>query len=167
MRMLLRRHLSARLWLSLVLLLARPVPPSPRVRRYFYFNDAAALEIYTLSLHSSLFFFNDTATTEISTLSLHDALPILGAARAARERRVSAGAPHLRRSGAAPAAPRARRAASRVLRSGRGGDGARSGHGHLPALGADEAGAPGVGRPHLGAAGRRGARRAAGLRRGG
>src|SRR3712207_7626703 len=27
------------------------------------------------------FFFNDTATTEIYTLSLHDALPILGAER--------------------------------------------------------------------------------------
>ena len=26
----------------------------------------------------SFFFFNDTATTEIYTLSLHDALPILG-----------------------------------------------------------------------------------------
>src|SRR3712207_6928716 len=29
---------------------------------------------------SSFFFFNDTATTEIYTLSLHDALPILGVA---------------------------------------------------------------------------------------
>src|SRR2546425_4262771 len=29
---------------------------------------------------SSFFFFNDTATTEIYTLSLHDALPIFGAA---------------------------------------------------------------------------------------
>src|SRR5256885_10280084 len=28
------------------------------------------------SLESSFFFFNDTATTEIYTLSLHDALPI-------------------------------------------------------------------------------------------
>src|SRR3712207_7875710 len=27
--------------------------------------------------HSAFFFFNDTATTEIYTLSLHDALPIL------------------------------------------------------------------------------------------
>src|SRR2546421_10454845 len=32
--------------------------------------------IYVLSLLSSFFFFNDTATTEIYTLSLHDALPI-------------------------------------------------------------------------------------------
>src|SRR3989442_7159934 len=30
-----------------------------------------------LSAHFSFFFFNDTATTEIYTLSLHDALPIL------------------------------------------------------------------------------------------
>src|SRR5436189_4600268 len=30
----------------------------------------------TLSVFSSFFFFNDTATTEIYTLSLHDALPI-------------------------------------------------------------------------------------------
>src|SRR5689334_25379892 len=29
-----------------------------------------------LVLHSFFFFFNDTATTEIYTLSLHDALPI-------------------------------------------------------------------------------------------
>src|SRR3712207_9238002 len=29
-------------------------------------------------LHASFFFFNDTATTEIYTLSLHDALPISG-----------------------------------------------------------------------------------------
>src|SRR5256885_14271542 len=49
------------------------------------------------SLHTRLstrfffFFFNDTATTEIYTLSLHDALPIFrpvgAAARDARERR--------------------------------------------------------------------------------
>src|SRR5256885_11119968 len=32
------------------------------------------------------FFFNDTATTEIYTLSLHDALPISAAARGARNR---------------------------------------------------------------------------------
>src|SRR5260221_6571532 len=33
--------------------------------------------LYRLPL-SSFFFFNDTATTEIYTLSLHDALPIYG-----------------------------------------------------------------------------------------
>src|SRR5256885_3349494 len=31
---------------------------------------------HLLPLHSFFFFFNDTATTEIYTLSLHDALPI-------------------------------------------------------------------------------------------
>src|SRR6266704_6533890 len=31
-----------------------------------------------LKLHPLFFFFNDTATTEIYTLSLHDALPISG-----------------------------------------------------------------------------------------
>src|SRR2546430_16754730 len=36
---------------------------------YYYFN-------HILSLFSFFFFFNDTATTEIYTLSLHDALPI-------------------------------------------------------------------------------------------
>src|SRR2546427_1544027 len=35
-------------------------------------------------LSFSFFFFNDTATTEIYTLSLHDALPILPPARGAR-----------------------------------------------------------------------------------
>src|SRR5256885_9860208 len=33
--------------------------------------------------YSNFFFFNDTATTEIYTLSLHDALPISGSLRAA------------------------------------------------------------------------------------
>src|SRR3989442_13971031 len=32
--------------------------------------------MYTLTADSFFFFFNDTATTEIYTLSLHDALPI-------------------------------------------------------------------------------------------
>src|SRR3712207_8516394 len=40
------------------------------------------------------FFFNDTATTEIYTLSLHDALPIYWAARRASTSRSSASATH-------------------------------------------------------------------------
>src|SRR3712207_6938104 len=36
----------------------------------------------SLSFTDLFFFFNDTATTEIYTLSLHDALPILRGARA-------------------------------------------------------------------------------------
>src|SRR2546427_9362504 len=56
------------------------------------------------------FFFNDTATTEIYTLSLHDALPISpprqpGGAVLARAR------PGARAHGAAPGAPRAARGA--------------------------------------------------------
>src|SRR2546430_14953698 len=44
------------------------------------------------------FFFNDTATTEIYTLSLHDALPISGGADARGARPAARGPP--RRSGA-------------------------------------------------------------------
>src|SRR5256885_15529469 len=49
------------------------------------------LFLSTPLLHSnpSFFFFNDTATTEIYTLSLHDALPI--SARGSTSRRVDRG----------------------------------------------------------------------------
>src|SRR5258706_9711850 len=40
----------------------------------------------SLVFFSFFFFFNDTATTEIYTLSLHDALPISGRGRAAGRR---------------------------------------------------------------------------------
>src|SRR6266496_4958656 len=39
---------------------------------------------YIFSCLSVFFFFNDTATTEIYTLSLHDALPILASARSSQ-----------------------------------------------------------------------------------
>src|SRR5260370_26839982 len=52
---------------------------------YFYTS------LYTLSF-LSFFFFNDTATTEIYTLSLHDALPI-SIRRQPREHAASAGKP--------------------------------------------------------------------------
>src|SRR3954449_8925383 len=39
-------------------------------------STAYAAVLLPLSLSSFFFFFNDTATTEIYTLSLHDALPI-------------------------------------------------------------------------------------------
>src|SRR5256885_5535794 len=42
-------------------------------------------ELFYSLLISSFFFFNDTATTEIYTLSLHDALPIYPAQRAIRD----------------------------------------------------------------------------------
>src|SRR2546430_17715449 len=63
------------------------------------------------SLLSFFFFFNDTATTEIYTLSLHDALPISRAARARRraatpDRRAvpscSAGPPRTARGSSGP-----------------------------------------------------------------
>src|SRR2546429_8259751 len=41
---------------------------------YFFFNSQS------YSIPSLFFFFNDTATTEIYTLSLHDALPIYAVA---------------------------------------------------------------------------------------
>src|SRR6266849_5251368 len=46
--------------------------------------------VYTCVCFLSFFFFNETATTEIYTLSLHDALPI---SRAAARRRTRAAAP--------------------------------------------------------------------------
>src|SRR2546430_7524544 len=49
----------------------------------------------------SFFFFNDTATTEIYTLSLHDALPIFGALRCGRFAWT-----HRWREGPAPDCPR-------------------------------------------------------------
>src|SRR2546426_8082294 len=48
-------------------------------------------------VHVYFFFFNDTATTEIYTLSLHDALPISPSERRARGRRHG----HVARRGAA------------------------------------------------------------------
>src|SRR5688572_33377293 len=49
---------------------------------------------------SFFFFFNDTATTEIYTLSLHDALPISPAAAGARAHR-ALGRAHAGRAGGA------------------------------------------------------------------
>src|SRR5262249_60540585 len=56
----------------------------------------ATLTLSVTSFHYSVlpfFFFNDTATTEIYTLSLHDALPIYG-----RTHRTDAGPRHQRRA---------------------------------------------------------------------
>src|SRR2546426_12536147 len=67
-------------------MLARAGSCRPNVSNFF---------LHLRILTSSFFFFNDTATTEIYTLSLHDALPISApgddarprAARARRRRR--------------------------------------------------------------------------------
>src|SRR3712207_8361638 len=69
-----------------------------------------------MSLYSVFFFFNDTATTEIYTLSLHDALPISSrragrsAARAGRAVRRRAGGPASWGPARRSSRPRARRA---------------------------------------------------------
>src|SRR5687767_15452677 len=78
------------------------------------------------------FFFNDTATTEIYTLSLHDALPIFGARhrlddRHPRQRDRGARQPegdHHRAQGVAP--PRCRHARPRADRAARGNERLRS-----------------------------------------
>src|SRR3712207_9032141 len=64
--------------------------------------------LQTVSTSGLFFFFNDTATTEIYTLSLHDALPIspdFRQSRRTRHRDALAWCRSCRRS--APAAPRA------------------------------------------------------------
>src|SRR5438445_9445241 len=45
-------------------------------RARFLLPTSVSLPTLLISLFSLFFFFNDTATTEIYTLSLHDALPI-------------------------------------------------------------------------------------------
>src|SRR2546430_14531439 len=44
-----------------------------------YYSQPRVITSNPLQVFSHFFFFNDTATTEIYTLSLHDALPICGA----------------------------------------------------------------------------------------
>src|SRR5574339_241532 len=55
----------------LILLLLLLPPPHSFSSLFLFF-----LPPLSLSISLSFFFFNDTATTEIYTLSLHDALPI-------------------------------------------------------------------------------------------
>src|SRR2546427_9657575 len=50
--------------------------PSVRLSFFFLFSLLVSLSFF------SFFFFNDTATTEIYTLSLHDALPIFAVVQA-------------------------------------------------------------------------------------
>src|SRR3712207_7252595 len=77
------------------------------------------------------FFFNDTATTEIYTLSLHDALPISGGAGGAGGGRAAAGC----RSGRARRHPHRR--GQRLLR---GRQRAAHGRGEFRAVGAQPGG---------------------------
>src|SRR2546421_3727187 len=62
------------------------------------------------------FFFNDTATTEIYTLSLHDALPI---SAFTKQVRAAARCHQLRRSGPAPPSPPERKRELRFTLSNR------------------------------------------------
>src|SRR5258707_15879880 len=77
-----------------------------------YIIDIIFFSLNKLSVRMfSFFFFNDTATTEIYTLSLHDALPIyrlrrLGSRPAGGPRPVGRGRPGRRRRGSRPATPR-------------------------------------------------------------
>src|SRR2546426_8378164 len=64
-------------------------------------------------LSSSFFFFNDTATTEIYTLSLHDALPIFGGARSGKRRAAGTSSRARWPYRSSPAAARRRRPAAR------------------------------------------------------
>src|SRR2546430_17115866 len=60
-------------------------------------NSALMSLIFCYVMYSSFFsffFFNDTATTEIYTLSLHDALPISEDIERSRNRRDSGGSEH-------------------------------------------------------------------------
>src|SRR3989454_617671 len=102
------------------------------------------------------FFFNDTATTEIYTLSLHDALPISLERRDAGDRR----APGALRRGGGAAAPRAgSRAARGVVRETVGG---RPGLSHGAGRAAAVHGRRYLAPPRAAAAHRHGARGGAG-----
>src|SRR5258707_15251399 len=97
---------------------------------------------------SSFFFFNDTATTEIYTLSLHDALPISRARRVRRRprrhpggHRGAAGSRRLRDEGAGgavapapgglPCRPGAGAGGGAFVEGGRAGGGAEIGRAHV------------------------------------
>src|SRR6266436_3951931 len=67
---------------------------------------------FTTAVGLFFFFFNDTATTEIYTLSLHDALPIRGRGRRCAAPHARRGGPRLRRP---PTRRRRRRGRARPL----------------------------------------------------
>src|SRR2546430_10350283 len=71
--------------------------------------------LFLCLLVSLFFFFNDTATTEIYTLSLHDALPICGNPERAASRRPCSARYCLRRDPAFGLAPAPADAAGRVV----------------------------------------------------
>src|SRR2546430_17410760 len=50
----------------------------PRPHRSTLLPYTMLASLYQINRSTTFFFFNDTATTEIYTLSIHDALPIYG-----------------------------------------------------------------------------------------
>src|SRR6266540_7189019 len=55
-----------------------------KIGLYFVFTVVDGVQDFFYARFFCFFFFNDTATTEIYTLSLHDALPICGATPGSR-----------------------------------------------------------------------------------
>src|SRR5439155_21082589 len=82
--------------------------PSSTPSQYELLFHTSSLSFYVLpSYLLSFFFFNDTATTEIYTLSLHDALPICRAVRPRGPTAVARSSPRARpRAGARVASTR-------------------------------------------------------------
>src|SRR5262245_66326568 len=68
---------------------------------FIYLSILCSVIVYVhcFVFYSFFFFFNDTATTEIYTLSLHDALPISSAGRPAGKPDGSASGAHRARYG--------------------------------------------------------------------
>src|SRR5439155_20032406 len=69
-------------------------------------SHVSQLSLFVFSLLIIFFFFNDTATTEIYTLSLHDALPIWEGRGAAAFRVRGSGGRHEAGAGPGPASDR-------------------------------------------------------------
>src|SRR3712207_9437590 len=99
-------------------------------------------------LHGSdhfFFFFNDTATTEIYTLSLHDALPISPMTTALRQRPVASSRARVSSMVRNPKTPGSRLPSSRRTPVSGGGDREPAGGSTQGGEGGAEASAPGTG----------------------
>src|SRR3989475_116508 len=132
---------------------------------FFFLKDEAPNEYLPFLPLLFFFFFNDTATTEIYTLSLHDALPILhpGAGDRVRQHRGPAGRDDADDHAGGPSPAPLPRAPGRTrcrARAGRRGVGRRNSTARLgaPAIGRGRAGRGAVERRHRLVARPRGAR---------
>src|SRR5256885_3533219 len=122
-----------------------------------YVGGRAGLEAAIIDVDPfAFFFFNDTATTEIYTLSLHDALPILLSKARSEKRAVGAirGEPGLDENGGAPGRgghPETRPLHAAIapgMDPGRGGPDQLGGLRRLPPGLVHPQGPPGIGRGH-------------------